>query len=43
VVEVVQLDVVESYGPTDENEKDAAGGESAAKRRIVAAQKTTLF
>ena len=43
VVEVVQLDVVESYGPMDEVNYDTAEKEANSNRRIVAAQKTTLF
>ncbi len=43
VVEVVQLDVVESYGPIDDIHNYASEKQEAPKRRIVAAQKTTLF
>ena len=37
LVEVVQLDVVESYGPIDDVQNHASADKEAPKRRIVAA------
>ena len=47
VVEVVQLDVVETYGPADAFNQDPKSARSNAdgsmSKRIVAAQRTTLY